>query len=202
LIAGTAGSFCAGADLKDRAAQPLPPGGFGGLTRRFDLDKPIIAAVDGPALGGGFELVLACDIAVGTPRALFGLPEPHVGRFAPTGVQRLPRAIGQSRAAEIALTGRRVGAEEALALGILARLVPSEGVMTAALALARALCAASPFALAATKAAMRAGSGLALADALAVQEGLPAVRRLAASSHGEEGGRAFAEKRPPVWRDS
>ncbi|MET0363702.1 MAG: enoyl-CoA hydratase-related protein, partial [Sphingobium sp.] len=114
-------AFCAGHDLKQQAAGgglTNPPTGFAGMTSRFDLDKPVIAAVNGLAMGGGFELALACDIVVAAQNASFALPEVKVGIAAlGGGIQRLPREIGLKRAMGMLLTGRRLSADEGLALG-------------------------------------------------------------------------------------
>src|SRR5213594_1730865 len=114
-------AFCAGNDLKWQAAggkRGWDKGGFAGLTSRFDLDKPVVAAVNGVAMGGGFEIALACDIIVASEQAVFALPEPRVGLAALAGgLQRLPRMVPLKHAMGMILTGRRVGAEEGKALG-------------------------------------------------------------------------------------
>ena len=115
-------AFCAGNDLKFRVAegrQRMPESGFAGLTARFDLDKPVLAAVNGLAVGGGFELALACDVIVADERAQFALPEVRVGLAALAGgLHRLPREIGLKAAMGIALTGRRIDAAEAQRFGL------------------------------------------------------------------------------------
>src|SRR5260370_572242 len=121
IITGAGGrAFSAGNDLKVQAAGRRGPGpktGFAGLSHRFDLDKPLIAAVNGVAMGGGFETALACDIIVAAENAVFALPEPLVGLIAGSGVHRLPRMIGQKAALGMILTGRRVSAAEGKELG-------------------------------------------------------------------------------------
>src|SRR5438094_4058773 len=120
-------AFSAGNDLKVQAAGrrgPRPATGFAGLTSRFDLDKPLIAAVNGVAMGGGFETALACDIIVAAETAVFALPEPRVGLIAGSGVHRLPRMIGQKAALGMIRTGRRVSAAEGQALGAVNQAVP------------------------------------------------------------------------------
>ncbi|MBN8908387.1 MAG: enoyl-CoA hydratase/isomerase family protein, partial [Rhodospirillales bacterium] len=121
-------AFSAGNDLKVQAAgkrKPGPPTGFAGLTARFDLDKPVIAAVNGVAMGGGFEIALACDIVVAAENAVFALPEPRVGLIAGAGgVHRLPRMIPLKKAMGMMLTGRRVPAKEGFDLGFVTEVVP------------------------------------------------------------------------------
>jgi enoyl-CoA hydratase/carnithine racemase len=120
-------AFSAGNDLKVQAAGrrgPRPTTGFAGLSHRFDLDKPLIAAVNGVAMGGGFETALACDIIIAAQNAVFALPEPRVGLIAGSGVHRLPRMIGQKAAMGMILTGRRVSAAEGQALGFVNEVVP------------------------------------------------------------------------------
>ena len=120
-------AFSAGNDLKVQAAGrrgPRPKTGFAGLTHRFDLDKPLIAAVNGVAMGGGFETALACDIIIAAENAVFALPEPRVGLIAGSGVHRLPRMIGQKAALGMILTGRRVSAAEGKELGFVTEVVP------------------------------------------------------------------------------
>src|ERR1700731_317126 len=120
-------AFSAGNDLKVQAAgrrRPNGPSGFAGITHRFDLFKPLIAAVNGVAMGGGFETALACDIIIAAENAVFAVPEPRVGLIAGGGTHRLPRAIPQKLALGMILTGRRVSAEEGLRLGFVNKVVP------------------------------------------------------------------------------
>ena len=123
-------AFCAGQDLKSElptSAESLPPSGCGGMTSRFDLDKPVIAAVNGIAFGGGFELALACDIIVASSQSSFALPEPRVGLAALAGgIQRLSQEIGMKRAMSLLLTGRRLSAQEAAAMGLVAEVVEAD----------------------------------------------------------------------------
>lgn len=152
-------AFCAGADLMASARDgERPASGFGGLTARFDLAKPVIAAVNGVALGGGFELALACDIILAADSASFGLPEPTLGLVALAGgLHRLPRAIGEKRALALLLTGERVGAEEGRRLGFVHEVVASARLEHRAIELAEAIAAMSPAALAAIKEAVWRG---------------------------------------------
>ena len=195
-------AFCAGHDLKQQASgggMGIPPSGFGGLTARFDCPKPIIAAVNGVAMGGGFEIALACDIVVASAHAVFALPEPRVGLAALAGgMHRLPRAIGLTRAMGLMLTGRRVTAAEGLALGFVNEVTDGE-VLTLARRWAEELLQCSPMSLRATKQAVLAGLDKSVADALAAEGSLPAIRAMLASEDAVEGPKAFAEKRSPTW---
>jgi crotonobetainyl-CoA hydratase len=198
-------AFCAGMDLKFRVShgrQPLPITGFGGLVLRPPLLKPIIAAVNGVALGGGFELALACDMIVASSNASFALPEVKQGLAAMAGgLVRLPRAIGPRRAMELALTGRCLSAEEAVALGLVSRLVPPDRALEGALELAGELLTSAPLALRATKdVILRSMDEPDIATALERQNDYASVLKMRASEDAAEGPRAFAEKRPPRWR--
>ena len=194
-------AFCAGMDLKWQAAGgglATPPKGFGGLTSRTDLSKPVIAAVNGVAFGGGFEIALACDIVVAAPHAVFGLPEARVGLAAlGGGLQRLPLEIGLKRAMGILLTGRRVGAEEALSLGLVNEV--ADDPLSAARRWAADILACSPLAVRATKATVLASLPLATADAMREQWSWPDMQNMLGSEDAVEGPRAFAEKRSPRW---
>ena len=197
-------AFSSGSDLKRQSTDGpthYPPAGFGGLTRRFDLDKPVIAAVNGLALGGGFELVLACDIALGSTNASFGLPEPRVGLAAlEGGLLRLPRQVPLKQAMGMVLTGRRIEASEALAMGLLNEVTTPELLMHRARAWAGSILECSPLAVRASKQAVIRGQREAsIADAFAAQAESLAVAALRSSEDFAEGPRAFAEKRPPVW---
>src|ERR1700742_2459132 len=129
-------AFSAGNDLKHQAGggeMRSPPSGFAGLTSRFDLTKPLIAAVNGVAMGGGFEIALACDLIIASDKAVFALPEPRVGLAALAGgLHRLPRAIGLKRAMSMILTGRRVSAKEGMELGFVNEVTAPGELMPAA----------------------------------------------------------------------
>ncbi|MDE2632752.1 MAG: enoyl-CoA hydratase-related protein [Paracoccaceae bacterium] len=195
-------AFTAGNDLKFTAAggkSNMPPSGFAGLTQRFDLEKPIIAAVNGFAMGGGFETALSCDIILSADTATFALPEVKVGFFAAAGgVQRLSRYIGRLAAQELVLTGRSITAQEALALGVVNAVVPKAELLDAAMAKAAQITAVSPSAVRASKRVL---------NALAVAESLPdslaysreVVTDLAQTEDFKEGVQAFVEKRKPKW---
>jgi crotonobetainyl-CoA hydratase len=195
-------AFCAGGDLSDRDRDAtLPPTGFGGLTSRFDMAKPVIAAVNGLALGGGFELALACDIIVADEGARFGLPEPRVGMAALAGgLQRLPRLIGEKAALGLILTADLIDAVEAYRLGLLYRVVPRGEAPREAIAIAQRIAGLSPASIRAAKQAVQAGlRHAALPDAMAALARLPAVRAMLEGPERREGIRAFREKRSPSW---
>ncbi len=197
-------AFSAGNDLKYQAAggdMTLPDSGFAGLTSRFDLTKPIIAAVNGLAMGGGFEIALACDIIVASDAATFSLPEPTVGLAAlGGGLHRLPRAIGTKRAMELILTSRRVSAEEGKALGFVNYVAPADALMETALEVAKTITRASPMSIRASKEAVSLGLEDTLDGAITKQWDYPAMVALFASEDLVEGPKAFAEKRAPQWK--
>ena len=196
-------SFCAGTDLKALAEggrDEYPPSGFAGLTRRFDLDKPVVAAVNGLALGGGLEIALACDLVVAAEHARFGFPEPRVGLAAlGGGVHRLVRQLPDKVAMGLLLTGRQFSAQEALAYGLVNEVVPRERLDLAVEGWVEDMLACAPLALRATKQVARRNlDHAALSDAIGAD--YPAVGRMLASEDAVEGPRAFAEKRAPRWR--
>ncbi len=198
-------AFSAGNDLKHQAAgndMTRPRTFFGGLTARFDLSKPLIAAVNGVAMGGGFELALACDVIVASERAVFALPEPRVGLAALAGgLARLPRIIGQKRAMGMILTARRVGAEEGRDLGFVNEVAPHDELMAAARRWADQILECSPMSIRASKEVFYAAADAPdLETAISGAGAYPAVRAMRESEDFVEGPLAFAEKRPPVWR--
>ena len=201
VLTGAGGTFCAGMDLKAFAAGELPivPGrGFGGLVQRPPA-KPVIAAVEGWALGGGFELALAGDLVVAAETATFGLPEVTRGLIASAGgAARLPRRIPYHRAMELLLTGRPLPATEAAALGLVTTVTPEGGALDEALALATRIAANAPLAVAAAKRIV-VESGDWPHDELFDRQ-LPLVQAIRRSDDAKEGARAFAERRAPVWR--
>lgn len=198
--------FSAGWDL-NAAAQgeaiesDYGPGGFAGLTELHDLNKPVIAAVNGAAAGGGFELALACDLIVAAEHAEFFLPEALVGVLADAGVFRLPRRLPRPIAMEMLLTGRRMRAGEARDWGLVNAVVPQSAVMEKAREFAAAILRAAPLAVAAIKEVTRATETLSLRDCYALLRSgqLSAYQAMLTSDDAKEGPRAFAEKRPPVW---
>ena len=196
-------SFCAGTDLKALAEggrDEYPPSGFAGLTRRFDLDKPVVAAVNGLALGGGLEIALACDLIVAAEHARFGFPEPRVGLAAMGGgVHRLVRQLPDKVAMGLLLTGRQFSAQEAMEYGLVNEVVPGERLDLAVEGWVEDMLACAPLALRATKQVARRNlDHAALSDAIGAD--YPAVGRMLASEDAVEGPRAFAEKRARRWR--
>jgi acetyl-CoA C-acetyltransferase len=195
-------AFCAGADLKAPRGLPLPHGGFAGLATRSKT-KPVIAAVNGFAFGGGFETALACELVVAEPTATFALSEVKVGMFAGAGgAIRLPRQLPRKIAYELLLTGRPLDAETAARFGFVNRISEPGQVMETARGLAREILAGSPTSVRLTMQVMREGEAFADADAAAkvVRDSL-AVDALLASDDMVEGTTAFAQKRPPQWKN-
>lgn len=196
-------AFCAGNDLRyqaeggDRSAAPTT--GFGGITSRWDLNKPIIAAVNGVAMGGGFEIALACDLIIASDNARFALPEPKVGLAALAGgVHRLPRQIGLKRAMGMMLTGRHVPAAEGVELGFVNEVVTQDQLMTRAREWAQMILDCSPMSIRATKEA--AMQGFEEGGIRSAYEGkYDAVKAMAQSEDFIEGPLAFSEKRAPNW---
>jgi crotonobetainyl-CoA hydratase len=201
--------FSAGWDLKAAAASfdseysGYGPGGFAGLTEMFDLEKPVIAAVNGLAVGGGFELALACDLIVAAEHATFMLPETGIGIIPDAGgVLRLPRRLPHAIAMEMLLTGRRMPAAEAGQRGLVNAVVPSDRLLDAARALARSVRTAAPLAVRAVKQVVRGTAAMSVQEGFAARRAgaFPAYAAVLASQDAREGPRAFAEKRPPVWK--
>jgi enoyl-CoA hydratase/carnithine racemase len=197
-------AFSTGNDLKShvgKGKREFPPSGFAGLTTRLDLDKPVIAAVNGIAMGGGFELALACDLVIADERTFFALPEPRVG-LAPIagGVQYLPRAIGLPRAMGILLTGRRVQAKEAYDMGFVTSLASAGESLAEAKKWAQQMLECSPMALRAIKqVARKTCLDEDFEKNFRHSRDFSAVQRMYAGEDYKEGPRAFAEKRKPNW---
>jgi enoyl-CoA hydratase/carnithine racemase len=197
-------AFSAGNDLKYTAehgrgtVRPVDSG-FGGITSRTDCWKPIIAAVNGFALGGGFEMALACDIIIAADHARLGLPEPRVGLIAGAGgVHRLPRMIPQKIAMGYMLTGRHMTAQEAHRWGIVNEVVPLADLMPTVEKWANDILECAPICVRATKQAALTGLGHPLETALTMQ--VSEAVRMRFSEDTIEGPRAFAEKRKPNWQ--
>ena len=205
VITGTGErAFCVGSDLKQRQIgnkDDHPPTGFGGISHRFDLTKPVIAAVNGLALGGGVEIVAACDLAVAADHAEFALPEPRVGLAAlgGGGLQRLARTLPLKYAMELVLTGRRFGAEEANASAWSTGWCRARELKARVRAMAEAIIDGAPLAVEASKQVML--QSLAMPDLqTALRATYPAAARMLASEDAREGQRAFVEKRKPRWQ--
>lgn len=196
-------AFSAGNDLKFQATEGrahVPETGFAGLTARFDNWKPVIAAVNGMAMGGGFEIALACDIIVAADTAIFALPEPRVGLAALAGgMHRLPREIPLKQAMGMLLTGRRVPAEEGRAIGFVNEVVPAAELLPAARRWADQILECSPLSVRASKQCALEGLGHPSVEA-ATAAHYDGIRTLMKSEDFVEGPRAFAEKRPPQWK--
>lgn len=201
VLTGAGGSFCAGMDLKGFLAgdAPLAEGrGFGGIVERPPV-KPVIAAVEGYALAGGFELALACDLIVASEAAKFGLPEVRRGLVAGAGgLLRLPRRIPYHLAMEIALTGEHFPAERLHQAGLVSRLVPAGQALAAARELAARVAPGAPLALAATKRVIVESADWESGEAFARQSEI--ISPVFTSADAMEGAIAFAEKRAPAWR--
>lgn len=201
VLTGAGGTFSAGMDLKAylRGESPVVEGrGLAGLTES-PPSKPLIAAVDGWALAGGFEVVLACDLVVASQGARFGVPEVKRSLVAMGGgALQLPRRIPLPAALDMLLTGEPIDASRAMELGLINRLAPGEEALPTALDLATTISANGPLAVAATKAIARRASDWTEAEGWAEQ--LKIGGPVFDSEDSREGARAFAEKRPPVWK--
>ncbi len=204
-------AFCSGADLgavsefyrsltsAERLERAQRAPGLGGITRNLRLWKPVIAAVNGYCLAGGFELALACDIRVASDNATFGLPEVTWGIVPGAGgTQRLPRLAPLGAAIELIMTGERISAGEAHRLGIVNRVVARSELMRVAHEIAQKICANGPLAVRAAKQAVYRGLHLSLDDALQLEQLLAEPVRQ--SEDAKEGPRAFSEKRRPVFK--
>lgn len=197
-------SFCAGSDLKagvpdqtvpaelfDNASRPL--------MRDLNLSKPLIAAINGYALGGGLELALIADIRIAASHARLGLTEACIGSMPGSGgTQRLPRLIGQGHAMLMALAGERIGAGEALQWGLVSRVLPAAQLLPAALALAERIAANAPLAVRAIRRAVREGGEMPLPQGLLFERTL--FNALRSTADRAEGRAAFHERRPPVFK--
>jgi crotonobetainyl-CoA hydratase len=203
IITGEGRGFSAGNDLRYQAegGERVPtPRGFAGLTSRFDMSKPVIAAVNGVSMGGGFEIALACDLIIASEKALFALPEPKVGLAALAGgLNRLPRQIGPKRALGMILTGRHVSPAEGKELGFVNEVVPHDELMDAARGWAEQIMACSPLSIRASKDVVYKSL-----DSASLRESMEttydSVKAMSTSEDFIEGPKAFAEKRAPIWK--
>ncbi|GAA1016020.1 enoyl CoA dehydratase/isomerase [Acrocarpospora pleiomorpha] len=201
VLTGAGGTFCSGMDLKGFLTGDFPAlegRGFGGLVES-PPKKPLIAAVEGYALAGGFELALACDLIVASEEAKFGLPEPTRGLVAAAGgIMRLPRRIPYHAAMEIALTGAHYPAVRLYELGLVNQVTPAGGALAGALELAKKIAANAPLALTATKRIVLESQDWSQEEMFAKQSEI--VNPVFGSKDAMEGAAAFAEKRAPNWR--
>ena len=199
--------FSAGWDLKaaaggDAIDGDYGVGGFGGMQELPDLNKPVIAAVNGMAVGGGFELALSCDLILASSAARFALPEIHAGTIADAATIKLPRRMPYHIAMELLLTGRWMDAGEAQRWGIVNEILQPAELLRRAWELARTLADGPPLVFAAIKEVAREAENMRFQDALnrVAKRQFPTVDRLYDSDDLHEGSRAFAEKRDPVWK--
>ena len=199
--------FSAGWDLKAaaeglEAGEDYGVGGFGGITQLPDLNKPIIAAINGMAVGGGFEIALAADLMVAADHAVFALPETRVGVIANSACVRLPKMIPRAIALELLYTGRRMAAAEAKSWGLVNDVVPAGRLIERCFEIAGEIAKGAPLAIAGTKETVRACEDVSVADGHAlIDDGkILNYEKMRNSEDAREGPRAFAEKRAPVWK--
>ncbi|MBS36060.1 MAG: crotonobetainyl-CoA hydratase [Thiotrichales bacterium] len=207
ILTGTGRFFSAGWDLKAAASgeteeeSDYGEGGFGGITEMFELNKPVIAAINGHAAGGGFEMALACDIIIASTAAKMMLSEVKVGVLATGGgIIRLPRRIPHGIAMELLYTGRPMDAEEAYRVGLLSRVTEPDGLMDAAREIAEDITRSAPLSVQAVKSVLRDVQGLPEEQAYQAQANNAEHRAMLESEDFKEGPRAFSEKRDPVWK--
>jgi len=198
-------SFSAGADLKAVAARDpnairkMPPVGFGAITKRMNIYKPMIAAINGYALGGGLEMAMACDIRIASEKASFGQPEVRWAMLANAGVMsRLPRLVPRAIAMRMLLTGERINAEEGYRVGLINEVVPLEQLMPRALEIAKTIATNGPLAVRYCKQVVLRGLSMSLEDSLELEDDLSRLN--AATEDNKEGPKAFAEKRTPDFK--
>ncbi|MEX0807707.1 MAG: enoyl-CoA hydratase-related protein [Dongiaceae bacterium] len=199
--------FSAGWDLKSAAEgleadEDYGVGGFGGITQLPDLNKPLIAAINGMAIGGGFEIALAADMMVASETAVFALPETRVGVIANSACIRLPTMMPRAIAMELMLTGRRMAAAEAHEWGLVNDVVAPGKLLDRAHEIAREIVRGAPLAVAGTKETVRACEGRSIAEGygLITARKIVNYEKMRQSEDAIEGPRAFAEKRDPVWK--
>ena len=203
VLTGTGRAFCAGADMKEDGPDGLTywagtgDHGFGGIALGGRLSVPVIARVSGVALGGGFEMVLGCDLIVAAETASFGLPEPRVGRLPLDGMILLPRLIPRALAMSMLLTGRRMSAADALGCGLINQVVPEDELDGAVQSWVDDIVACAPLSLKAIKRSAADTAHLTIREARNAR--LPSLTAALQSRDAEEGVRAFREKRAPQW---
>jgi enoyl-CoA hydratase/carnithine racemase len=206
VLTATGQTFCSGADLRDRlpAYQQRVASGesldwsFGGITGPETVSVPMVAAINGPAIAGGLELALACDIRICAPEATFVMAEVRWGITPGAGgTQRLPRIIGPGAALDLLLTARAMPADEARDVGLVSRVVAAADLLSEAVAIALAIAENAPLAVAAVRTAVAEGADLSLAEALGMEHEL--FLRTMRTADAREGSTAFAEKRTPTY---
>ena len=205
VVTGTGRAFCAGTDLKAAIAEgrrPYPAHGYAGLVERFDCPKPFVAAVNGLALGGGFELALACDVIIAAQSAGFGLPEPLVGAVAlGGGLHRIARQVPLKQAMGLILSSRRVSAADGFRMGFVTEVAADAELGQAVARFAADVLKASPVSIRTSKALVQSGLALPeVAAALKAQRSDSAFEAWGTSDDAREGLCAFAEKRAPQWK--
>ena len=207
VLTGNGRAFCAGADLRSRADGPAAASGVAGLFRtddalpfhEFDARKPIIGAVNGYCLGGGFEIALSCDPLVASEAASFGLPEITLGFFPLAGAPvRLPRAIGRAAANDMLFTGDRIDAARAYEYGIVSRVVPPDQLLPTVHAMAQKIAGYAPLAVRSMLELVKRKGNLPEGEALRLASTMRWA--IGQTSDAKEGPRAFAEKRTPIYR--
>jgi enoyl-CoA hydratase/carnithine racemase len=205
IITGSGGrAFCIGADIREMLTALRDAGSQewsqpATIMRGIELWKPVIAAINGRALGGGLELALACDLRIASDNAIFGMPEVNLGIIPGWGgTQRLPRAIPAAKAAELLLMGQSIDAQEAYRIGLVNKVVALSALLPTAEEWAQRLCQLPPLAVRAAKEAMLKGIDLSLEDGLQLEAGLEAF--LFTTEDAEEAQKAFLEKRKPVFK--
>ena len=203
VLTGAGRAFCAGADMKEDGPGGLAywagtgDHGFGGIAMGGRLSVPVIARVNGLALGGGFEMVLGCDLTVAAATASFGLPEPRVGRLPLDGMILLPRLIPRAQAMGMLMTGRRMSAAEALECGLINQVVPEDELDGAVQSWIDEIVACAPLSLKAIKRSAADTAHLTVREARNAR--LPSLLEALQSRDAEEGVAAFREKRAPRW---
>jgi crotonobetainyl-CoA hydratase len=194
--------FSAGWDLSagEEFDSDYGVGGFGGFPELPDRSTPVIAAVNGMAVGGGFEIAMAADLIIAADHAQFWLPEPALGILPDAGAVKLPRLLPAHVAREMLLTGRRLAADEAARWGLVTRVVPSDELIAAAIALAASIATSAPLSVAALLDIERRTIHLSTDQAMAMLKSLDSYRRAIDSEDAQEGQAAFNERRSPIWR--
>ncbi|MEP7203798.1 MAG: enoyl-CoA hydratase-related protein [Ilumatobacteraceae bacterium] len=194
--------FSAGWDLSagEEFDSDYGVGGFGGFPELPDRSTPVIAAVNGMAVGGGFEIAMAADLIIAADHAQFWLPEPALGILPDAGAVKLPRLLPPHVAREMLFTGRRLGADEAARWGLVTRVVPGDELLAAALALAASIATSAPLSVAALIDIERRTINLSSDEAMATLKSMDSYRRAIDSEDAQEGQAAFNERRSPIWR--